>query len=280
MLSYRHSFHAGNHADVLKHAVQALILQALKVKDKAFVYIDTHAGAGCYDLHSKEMDKTGEYLEGIKRLWQADVPAEMQDYLATVKALNSDAELHHYPGSPLLAKQLCRPQDRLVLSELHPADFPLLQQLFVGDRRSQIHRVDGFAHLKGALPPVERRGMVLIDPPYELAHEYADVVKALIDGLKRWATGTFAIWYPVAHSDDVRFLERKLASAGLPETLQIELNVLPANNRYGMTGSGMMVINPPWKLEQQMAELLPWLVDKLGQSAEADFKLRWLSEPH
>ena len=280
MLSYRHSFHAGNHADVLKHAVQALILQALKAKDKAFVYIDTHAGAGCYDLHSKEMDKTGEYLEGIKRLWQADVPAAMQEYLATVKTLNTDAELRYYPGSPLLAKQLCRPQDRLVLSELHPADFPLLQQLFAGDRRSQIHRGDGFAQLKAALPPVERRGMVLIDPPYELEHEYADVIKALSDGLKRWATGTFAIWYPVAHSDDVRFLERKLTNVGLPETLQIELNVLPANNRYGMTGSGMMVINPPWKLEQQMAELLPWLVDKLGQSPEAGFKLRWLSEPH
>jgi 23S rRNA (adenine2030-N6)-methyltransferase len=279
MLSYRHSFHSGNHADVLKHSVQSLILQSLKVKDKAFAYIDTHAGAGCYDLQSKEMDKTGEYLEGIKRLWEGDVPTAMQAYLDVLKELNADGELRHYPGSPLLAKELCRPQDRLLLSELHPADFVLLQELFTKDRRTQVHKVDGFAQLKGALPPLERRGMVLIDPPYELDHEYADVVKAVVDGIKRWATGTFAIWYPVAHSDDVDFLQRKLANAGLPGTLQIELNVLKENNRFGMTGSGMIVVNPPWMLEQQMNELLPWLVDKLGQSPEANFKLRWLSPP-
>lgn len=279
MLSYRHSFHSGNHADVLKHAVQSLILQSLKVKDKAFVYIDTHAGAGCYDLQSKEMDKTGEYLEGIKRLWDADVPATMQAYVATLKNLNADGELRHYPGSPLLAKELCRPQDRLLLSELHPADFELLQALSAKDRRVQAYKVDGFAQLKGALPPFERRGMVLIDPPYELDHEYADVVNAVVDGIKRWATGTFAIWYPVVHSDDVDFLQRKLTNAGLPGTLQIELNVLKENNRFGMTGSGMIVVNPPWLLEQQMSELLPWLVDKLRQSPEASFKLRWLSPP-
>lgn len=279
MLSYRHSFHAGNHADVLKHVVQSLILQSLKVKDKAFVYIDTHAGAGCYDLHSKEMDKTGEYLEGIKRLWEGSVPAAMQAYLDTLRRLNETGELSQYPGSPLLAKELCRPQDRLLLSELHPADFGLLQELFTKDRRTQVHKIDGFAQLKGALPPIERRGMVLIDPPYELNHEYADVVKAVVDGIKRWATGTFAIWYPVVHSDDVDFLQRKLSNAGLPGTLQIELNVVQGNNRFGMTGSGMIVVNPPWKLEQQMNELLPWLVDKLGQSPEAHFKLRWLSPP-
>ncbi len=225
------------------------------------------------------MDKTGEYLEGIKRLWDGDVPAAMQAYLDILKALNSDGELRHYPGSPLLAKELCRPQDRLLLSELHPADFVLLQELFTRDRRTQVLKVDGFAQLKGALPPLERRGMVLIDPPYELDHEYADVVKAIVDGIKRWATGTFVIWYPVVHSNDVDFLQRKLSSAGLPGTLQIELNVLQANNRFGMTGSGMIVVNPPWMLEQQMTELLPWLVDKLGQSPEANFKLRWLSPP-
>ena len=279
MLSYRHSFHSGNHADVLKHCVQSLILQSLKVKDKAFVYIDTHAGAGCYDLHSKEMDKTGEYLEGIKRLWEADVPAAMEAYLEILKNLNGAGELSQYPGSPLLAKELCRPQDRLLLSELHPADFVLLKELFASDRRTQVHRVDGFSQLKGALPPPERRGMVLIDPPYELDHEYADVVKAVMDGIKRWATGTFAIWYPVVHRDDVDFLQRKLSAAGLPGTLQIELNVVQGHNRFGMTGSGMIVVNPPWKLEQQMNELLPWLVDKLGQSPEANFKLRWLSPP-
>mgnify|MGYP000138273271 FL=1 len=278
MLSYRHSFHAGNHADVLKHTVQSLILQSLKLKDKAFVYIDTHAGAGCYDLHSKEMDKTGEYLDGIQRLWQQDCPAALQPYLDIIKALNndSDGQLQSYPGSPLLAKELCRRQDRLRLSELHPADFPRLQSLFEQDRRTQITKTDGFSNLRAALPPIERRGMVLIDPPYELDHEYSDVVKGVMDGLKRWASGTFAIWYPVVHSKDVSFLERKFSAAELPATLQIELNVLPANNRYGMTGSGMIVVNPPWKLKQQMEDLLPWLTTTLSQSPEAQYKLKWL----
>jgi 23S rRNA (adenine2030-N6)-methyltransferase len=276
MLSYRHSFHAGNHADVLKHSVQSLILQSLKVKDKAFVYIDTHAGAGCYDLHSKEMDKTGEYLDGINRLWQQDCPVELQPFMDVIKALNVDGELRSYPGSPLLAKELCRRQDRLRLSELHPADFPRLQSLFKQDRRTQIDKLDGFSNLRAALPPIERRGMVLIDPPYELDHEYSDVVKGVMEGLKRWASGTFVIWYPVVHSDDVSFLERKFSAPELPATLQIELNVLAENNRYGMTGSGMIVINPPWKLEQQMSDILPWLVTALRQSPKAGFKLRWL----
>ncbi len=276
MLSYRHSFHAGNHADVLKHTVQSLILGSLKAKDKAFVYVDTHAGAGAYDLASKEMEKTGEYLDGIQRLWQQDCPAALEAYIAVVKKLNPSGELRHYPGSPLLAAELCRSQDRLQLSELHPADFPRLESLFRGDRRIQIHKVDGYANLKALLPPIERRGVILIDPPYELDHEYSDVVNGVMDGLKRWGTGTFAIWYPVVQRTDVSFLERKFSAAGLPSTLQIELNVLPENNRFGMTGSGMIVVNPPWKLASTMDDLLPWLATALGQYADANYRLNWL----
>ena len=276
MLSYRHSFHAGNHADVLKHTVQSLILGSLKAKDKAFVYVDTHAGAGAYDLASKEMEKTGEYLDGIQRLWQQDCPAALDAYIAVVKKLNHSGELRHYPGSPLLAAELCRSQDRLQLSELHPADFPRLESLFRGDRRIQIHKVDGYANLKALLPPIERRGVILIDPPYELHHEYSDVVNGVMDGLKRWGTGTFAIWYPVVQRTDVSFLERKFSAAGLPSTLQIELNVLPENNRFGMTGSGMIVVNPPWKLASTMDDLLPWLATALGQYADANYRLNWL----
>jgi 23S rRNA (adenine2030-N6)-methyltransferase len=276
MLSYRHSFHAGNHADVLKHTVQSLILGSLKAKDKAFVYVDTHAGAGAYDLASKEMEKTGEYLDGIQRLWQQDCPAALDAYIAVVKKLNPSGELRHYPGSPLLAAELCRSQDRLQLSELHPADFPRLESLFRGDRRIQIHKFDGYANLKALLPPIERRGVILIDPPYELDHEYSDVVNGVMDGLKRWGTGTFAIWYPVVQRTDVSFLERKFSAAGLPSTLQIELNVLPENNRFGMTGSGMIVVNPPWKLASTMDDLLPWLATALGQYADANYRLNWL----
>ena len=261
---------------MLKHTVQSLILGSLKAKDKAFVYVDTHAGAGAYDLASKEMEKTGEYLDGIQRLWQQDCPAALDAYIAVVKKLNPSGELRHYPGSPLLAAELCRSHDRLQLSELHPADFPRLESLFRGDRRIQIHKVDGYANLKALLPPIERRGVILIDPPYELHHEYSDVVNGVMDGLKRWGTGTFAIWYPVVQRTDVSFLERKFSAAGLPSTLQIELNVLPENNRFGMTGSGMIVVNPPWKLASTMDDLLPWLATALGQYADANYRLNWL----
>ena len=193
-----------------------------------------------------------------------------------VKKLNPSGELRHYPGSPLLAAELCRSHDRLQLSELHPADFPRLESLFRGDRRIQIHKVDGYANLKALLPPIERRGVILIDPPYELHHEYSDVVNGVMDGLKRWGTGTFAIWYPVVQRTDVSFLERKFSAAGLPSTLQIELNVLPENNRFGMTGSGMIVVNPPWKLASTMDDLLPWLATALGQYADANYRLNWL----
>ncbi len=277
MLSYRHSYHAGNHADVLKHTVQSLILEALKVKDKAFVYHDTHSGAGRYDLTSAQAEKTGEYSEGIGRLWAKQTPALLEPYLSAIKALNPDPDtLRYYPGSPMLAKQLCREQDRLTLTELHPNDFSLLLQEMRGDRRVKLFKEDGYQRLKAAMPPKERRGVVLIDPPYELKNEYAEMVKGVLEGHKRWATGTFAIWYPVVFRQDIEFIERRFKASGIRNILQIELSVLPDSNERGMTGSGMIVINPPWKLEQQMNELLPWLCQQLQQSDHASYRLNWL----
>ncbi len=276
MLSYRHSFHAGNHADVIKHTVQTLILEALKQKDKAFVYHDTHSGVGRYDLQDERSEKTGEFKQGIARIWeQSNVPDELRSYLDAVKALNHTEELRYYPGSPRVARALIREQDRMVLSELHPSDFPLLLQEFRGDRQVKIHKEDAFARLKASLPPKERRGVVLIDPPYELKHEYQDVVNAIGDSYKRWATGTYAIWYPVVYREQIDKMLKGLENLGIRKILQIELGVLPDTEERGMTASGMIVINPPWTLEKQMETLLPWLQNAIAPTT-GHHTLRWV----
>lgn len=276
MLSYRHSFHAGNHADVLKHIVQSLILNALQQKETPFVYHDTHSGVGRYDLTHEWSEKTGEYKQGIGRLWQqADTPAEIDSYMEAVKALNQGEELRYYPGSPRIARAHLRAQDRMVLSELHPSDYPLLEQEFARDRQVAIYKQDGFARLKASLPPKERRGLVLIDPPYELAKEYRDVVQAIAQSHKRWSTGIYAIWYPVVNRCDIEDMLEGLANLGIRKILQIELGVAPDTNQRGMTASGMIVINPPWKLESEMQTILPFLKQAIAP-ATGHFKVEWV----
>lgn len=260
MLSYRHSFHAGNHADVVKHIVQSLILDALKQKDKPFVYHDTHSGVGRYDLQDERSEKTGEFKQGIARLWSRDdIPADITSYIDAIKVLNNSDDLRYYPGSPRVARAQIREQDRMVLTELHPTDFPLLLQEFRSDRQVKIYKEDAFLRLKASLPPKERRGVVLIDPPYELKHEYMDVVNAIAESYKRWATGTYAIWYPVVYRENIDKMLKGLEKLGIRKILQIELGVEPDTTERGMTASGMIVINPPWKLESQMQAILPWL---------------------
>ncbi|PWC10843.1 23S rRNA (adenine(2030)-N(6))-methyltransferase RlmJ [Brenneria roseae subsp. americana] len=260
MLSYRHSFHAGNHADVLKHTVQSLIISALKEKEKPFLYLDTHAGAGRYQLSGEHAERTGEYLEGIAKIWQRDdIPAELEPYMQAVRTYNHNGQLRYYPGSPLIARQLLREQDKIHLTELHPSDFPLLRNEFQKDARSKVRREDGYQQLKSQLPPLSRRGFVLIDPPYELKTDYQAVVKGIQDGHKRFATGVFALWYPVVLRQQIKRLLKELEATGIRNILQIELAVLPDSDRHGMTASGMIVINPPWKLAAQMKSVLPWL---------------------
>ncbi|OLQ78194.1 23S rRNA (adenine(2030)-N(6))-methyltransferase RlmJ [Photobacterium proteolyticum] len=260
MLSYRHSFHAGNHADVIKHIVQSLILDALKQKDKPFVYHDTHSGVGRYDLQDERSEKTGEFKQGIARLWSRDdIPTDITSYIDAIKVLNDSDDLRYYPGSPRVARAQIREQDRMVLTELHPTDFPLLLQEFRSDRQVKIYKEDAFLRLKASLPPKERRGVVLIDPPYELKHEYMDVVNAIAESYKRWATGTYAIWYPVVYRENIDKMLKGLEKLGIRKILQIELGVEPDTTERGMTASGMIVINPPWKLESQMQAILPWL---------------------
>ncbi|MDO6707435.1 23S rRNA (adenine(2030)-N(6))-methyltransferase RlmJ [Photobacterium sp. 1_MG-2023] len=276
MLSYRHSFHAGNHADVLKHIVQSLILDALKQKEKPFVYHDTHSGVGRYDLQDERSEKTGEFLQGIARVWQRDdLPEALASYLDAIRVLNAGDTLRYYPGSPKVARAQIREQDRMVLSELHPTDFPLLLQEFRGDRQVRIYKEDGFARLKASLPPKERRGLVLIDPPYELKHEYMDVVDAIEESVHRWATGTYAIWYPVVYRSNIDAMLAGLEDLGIRKILQIELGVEPDTEERGMTASGMIVINPPWKLESQMATLLPWLQSVIAPT-RGHTTLRWV----
>lgn len=276
MLSYRHSFHAGNHADVLKHIVQSLILNALQQKETPLVYHDTHSGVGRYDLTHEWSEKTGEYKQGIGQLWQqTDTPTEIDSYLDAVKALNQGEELRYYPGSPRIARAHLRAQDRMVLSELHPSDYPLLEQEFARDRQVAIYKQDGFARLKASLPPKERRGLVLIDPPYELAKEYRDVVQAIAQSHKRWSTGIYAIWYPVVNRCDIEDMLDGLANLGIRKILQIELGVAPDTNQRGMTASGMIVINPPWKLESEMQTILPFLKQAIAP-ATGHFKVEWV----
>ncbi len=274
MLSYRHSFHAGNFADVLKHTVQTLIIEALKQKPKAFVYYDTHAGAGKYSLFSKYSSKNAEYKEGIEKIWQqANPPEEISTYLTVIKELNPDDKLATYPGSPLIAHKIMSKQNRLEFSELHPTDYALLDQEFGHLRSANIAQNDGYKHLKSKLPPIQRRGLALIDPPYELKDEYNDVIKNIKQAHKLFATGIYAIWYPVVSRHHVERFCNQFKNSGIKNILRIELNVKEDSNEDGMTGTGMVIINPPWKLAQQMQQVLPWLLEHLQQDKQANYKV-------
>ncbi|HBH7052198.1 TPA: 23S rRNA (adenine(2030)-N(6))-methyltransferase RlmJ [Morganella morganii] len=278
MLSYRHSFHAGNHADVLKHTVQSLIIESLKEKDKPFLYLDTHAGAGRYQLSGEHAERTGEYLEGIARIWaQESVPEELKTYLEAVSALNPRGDLRFYPGSPLIAAHLLRDHDKLNISELHPSDFPLLRNEFSRDNRARVVREDGYQQLKSQLPPSSRRGFVLIDPPYELKSDYQAVVKGIQEGHRRFATGTYAVWYPVVLRQQIKRMVKDFQATGIRKILQIELAVRPDSDQRGMTASGMIVINPPWKLESQMKSVLPWLHNVLIPEGTGHTLVDWIT---
>ncbi|WP_341259402.1 23S rRNA (adenine(2030)-N(6))-methyltransferase RlmJ [Morganella morganii] len=278
MLSYRHSFHAGNHADVLKHTVQSLIIESLKEKDKPFLYLDTHAGAGRYQLSGEHAERTGEYLEGIARIWaQESVPEELKTYLEAVSALNPRGDLRFYPGSPLIAAHLLRDHDKLNISELHPSDFPLLRNEFSRDNRARVVREDGYQQLKSQLPPLSWRGFVLIDPPYELKSDYQAVVKGIQEGHRRFATGTYAVWYPVVLRQQIKRMVKDFQATGIRKILQIELAVRPDSDQRGMTASGMIVINPPWKLESQMKSVLPWLHNVLVPEGTGHTLVEWIT---
>lgn len=279
MLSYRHSFHAGNHADVLKHIVLMLILENLKQKEKGFYYLDTHAGVGRYRLFGDEAEKTAEFREGIGRLWdRKDLPPEVQGYVDLMKKLNyGGKELRYYAGSPLIAAQLLRTQDRALLTELHPADYPLLRNNFKQFENVTTKCDDGLQQLKATLPPKERRGLVLLDPPYELKEDYDLVVRAVEEGYKRFATGIYAVWYPVVLRRQTKRIVSGLENSSIRKILQIELAVRPDSDQRGMTASGMIVINPPWTLETQMKRILPYLTQVLVPEGTGSWQVNWIT---
>ena len=278
MLSYRHAFHAGNHADVLKHFIEVQLLRYLAQKDKPFWYIDTHAGAGCYALDSGYATQNAEYESGIARLWdRSDLPAPLLDYIALVKRINPDGTLKLYPGSPLIAQTLLREQDRLRLFELHPTDHEILQENFAADsRRVLIQKADGFGALKALLPPPPRRALVLIDPPYEEKQDYQRVVSALQEGLKRFANGVYAVWYPQLQRAEARQLPQQLKHLEVKSWLHVALSVqTPSDEGFGMHGSGMFILNPPWTLHSELKQVMPYLAKVLGQDGGAEFELEF-----
>lgn len=290
MLSYRHAFHAGNHADVLKHVVSMQLLKYLGQKETPYMYIDTHAGAGLYALDSSYATKNAEFESGISRLWdRKDMPVALAEYVKLIRQLNPSGKMRYYPGSPYVAEKTMREQDRLRLFELHPSDSKILADNFrklsahaaeQGVRqtgrgtRVMIQRADGFAGLRALLPPPSRRGLVLIDPPYEDKSDYRSVKDTLADALTRFATGTYAVWYPVLNRMEARQLPEKLKQLPASGWLNVTLSVCaPSPDGFGLHSSGMFVINPPWTLELMLKEMMPYLVSVLGTDADAGFTL-------
>ena len=276
MLSYRHAFHAGNFADVLKHTVLVDALQRLARKPAPLLYLDTHAGAGRYALEGRMAATAREADAGVARaLAAADPPAAIGDYLQLIRQVNPPGRLQHYPGSPALAQALLRPEDRMLLCELHPADHGALAALLGRRPRCRVLLADGLAALKSELPPLERRGLVLIDPPYERRQEYRQVPTALAEGLARFATGVWLLWYPRLQGDPAAAMIARLARSLSRPTLQLDLALGRSGDQPGMDGCGMLVINPPWGLAESMRAALPWLALTLGRS-DANSKVHWL----
>lgn len=274
MLAYRHAFHAGNHADVLKHCVLQQILMYMNQKDKPYWVIDTHAGAGMYSLASDYANTKSEYLDGVARLWECDdLPPVLREYMNLIQLCNNKGDWSLYPGSPEVIRRTIRTDDRMRLFELHPTDFDILQENFERDRQAKLFKSDGFASLKALLPPPTRRAVIFMDPPYEIKTDYPKVVDALQEGLARFAEGVYVVWYPIlTRGDHIRMLEslRKLSE----KTLNIAMTVQePDEKGFGMLGSGLFIINPPWTLKDTMQEIMPYLVEKLAQYPGASYEI-------
>ncbi|TGQ66663.1 MAG: 23S rRNA (adenine(2030)-N(6))-methyltransferase RlmJ [Mesorhizobium sp.] len=280
-MNYRHVYHAGNFADVVKHVVLTRLLDYLKQKDKAFRVIDTHAGIGRYDLSSLEAQKTGEWQGGIGRLVDAALEAKaaalLAPYLDAVRSLNPNGGVTRYPGSPLIARHLMRKQDRLTAIELHPKDAATLKAVFAGDFQARVIELDGWLALGAHLPPKEKRGLVLIDPPFEEAGEFDRLVDGLMRAHRRWPGGLYALWYPIKDRKAIIAFRKALKQSGIPKLLDIEFEIRPPSSEPSLDGSGMVVVNPPFTLEGELRTLLPALHKLLAVAKPADWSLDWLA---
>ncbi|HQW81621.1 MAG TPA: 23S rRNA (adenine(2030)-N(6))-methyltransferase RlmJ [Pseudomonadota bacterium] len=276
-MNYRHAYHAGNFADVFKHVVLIALIEALKAKQAAFAVLDTHAGAGRYSLSSEEALKTGEFRDGVMRLVAAErLPTLVHAYLHLVQSQNG---AQTYPGSPLIAAQLLRDHDRLMLCEIQDAEVESLRQLFGRDARVAVHQRDGYQSMAALLPPPEKRGLVLVDPPFEAQEdEFRIIEEALAAAHKRFANGIYAVWYPIKLRQSVLPFHRWLKASGMRKVLAAEICVHPDNSALRLNGCGMAIINAPYKLDRTLAEILPMLATTLAQSRYAQFRLEWLVE--
>lgn len=279
MLSYRHQFHAGNFADVMKHAALTLLVQSLQQKEKGFCYIDSHAGAGRYDLHTSEAQKTREYEKGIAQIYDLkNAPTSVSTYLDTVRQINNFTKLRYYPGSPRIVRPLLRPQDRMVLMELHPTDIKILGAEFANDKQVIVYHQDGYQGMRAFLPPSERRGLVLIDPAFELKNEWKSLVEGLQVGWQRWPTGIFALWYPILDRATVRRFYRQLSETSITKILVAELCLYPDDTAKNLNGSGMVIINPPYQFEKQLRGALKWLWEGMAVDKKGGIRVDWLVE--
>ncbi|PRD45928.1 23S rRNA (adenine(2030)-N(6))-methyltransferase RlmJ [Phyllobacterium phragmitis] len=281
-MNYRHAYHAGNFADVVKHVVLTRIIEYLKRKEQAFRVIDTHAGIGRYDLRGTEAGKTAEWQQGIARLLDdasaipADAAELLAPYLDIIRAENAGDSVKTYPGSPLLARSMMRKQDRLSAIELHPDDARALSALFVGDHQVRVIHLDGWLALGAHLPPKEKRGLVLVDPPFEIAGEFDRLVDGLVKAHKRFPGGTYALWYPVKDRQEVQRFISKLHETHIAKILRLELAIRPPSPEPRLDGCGMIVVNPPYTLEAEMKLLLPCLTNLLGEAKAGSFTLEWV----
>ena len=277
MLAYRHAFHAGNHADVLKHITLTLVLRYMNQKDKSYRLIDTHAGAGGYSLEGQYAQKKGEYLQGVARLWDrdpAELPEAVADYMAHVREFNPEGQLEQYPGSPAFAKMLLRAQDQLRLYELHPTDHRILEAFLGSVKGAEVKDTDGFDGLKSQVPPSSRRAVVLMDPSYEGHGDYSKVIASLREAIARFPEGVYMVWYPQVSKLEAAQLPRRLEGLAPKGWLHARLTVqVPDSQGYGLAGSGMFILNPPYTLHDQLLGVLPYLTDVLGQYDGANYLL-------
>lgn len=277
-MNYRHAYHAGNFADVFKHAILLALLDALTGKDKPLCYVDTHAGRGCYALDSEAAQKTGEWRDGIGRVATCPtLPPLLRRYVDAVAACNPSGGLRCYPGSPLLAAHALRANDSLLLCDVLDEEVAALRCLFHADRRVHVHQRDGYAALHALLPPAEKRGLVLIDPPFEAQEgEFAVIEAALAKAHARWPGGVYAVWYPIKSHGAIAPFHRHLASGPFARAWAAELLVQPDDSPLRLNGCGMLIANPPWRLDAQLGPRLPALRDLLAQSPNAAVRLHWL----
>ena len=275
-MNYHHIYHAGSHTDIFKHAVLVKLMSYIRQKESPFFVLDTHAGPGMYDLRSKAALKTGEAEAGIGKVFNRDLPSA-SDYLDLIRSMNPSSQLISYPGSPAIIRALMRGNDRLLACELYPEDSARLSSYFKDDKRVSVQRRNGYAAIRAFVPPPERRGFVFLDPPYENASEFDDLELALVEGFRRWPTGTYVAWFPVKYRAAIARFKNSVRAANIPECLLAELILRPMNET-DLVGGGLILVNPPWKLDAMLRKLGSEILLALGEP-RGRITVEWLTPP-